>query len=67
MTEPHIILNGMELTDAQSMAVRVAVTSFHQEMGDKDPLGDDEIGRQMASAYRDRLTEVLKLMTETLT
>ena len=62
--EPHTIINGMELTSGQSMAVRVAVTSFYQEMGDKDALGDDEVGRKLASGYRDRLMEVLKLMLD---
>ena len=67
MTEPHTIINGMELTDAQAMAVRVAVTSFYQEMGEKNALGDDEVGRKLASGYRDRLMEGLKLMAETPT
>ena len=64
MNEPQIYLNGFELTDAQSMAVRVAITSFHQEMGESDALGDDEAGRKLAAGYRERLGEVLKLMLE---
>ena len=64
MNEPQIYLNGFEVTDAQSMAVRVAITSFHQEMGDADALGDDSHGRQMVKAYRERLGEVLKLMLD---
>lgn len=62
MTEPHILLNGYELTAAQSMAVRVAITSFHMEMGDSDALGDDRQARELVKGYRERLTEVLKLM-----
>ena len=63
MTEPQIYLNGFELTDAQSMAVRVAITRFHQEMGDADALGDDSHDRQMVKAYRERLNEVLIMMS----
>ena len=63
MTEPQIYINGFELTDAQSMAVRVAIISFHQEMGVADALGDDSHGRQMVKAYRERLNEVLIMMS----
>lgn len=61
MTEPHIIINGIELTEAQAMAVRVAVSSFYTEMGAPDALGEDEHGRAMAAAYRLRLAEVYRL------
>lgn len=59
--EPTITINGHPINSAQAMAVRVAVSSFHTEMGAPDALGDDEHGRLMAAAYRARLTEVLRL------
>lgn len=65
MTEPVIIINGQPLTSAQAMALRVAAASFHQEMGDTNALGDDEAGRQLVKAYRERLYEVLKIMLAT--
>jgi hypothetical protein len=60
--EPEIIINGMRLSSAQAMAVRVAVTSYHGEMSDPVALGDDDHGRAMTKAYRERLSEVLRQM-----
>lgn len=54
--EPEIIINGIRLTDAQAMAVRVAVSSFDVDCG------DDEHGRAMNKAYTARLNEVFRLM-----
>jgi hypothetical protein len=60
--EPHITINGRELTTGQALAVRVAITSFHAEMSESNALGDDEHGRFMTEHYRDRLSEVLRLV-----
>lgn len=62
MSEPSITINGTELNSAQAMAVRAAITSFYQEMGDADALGDDNMGRQLVAAYRARLDEVLRIV-----
>lgn len=62
MDEPHITVNGQELTTGQAMAVRVALSNFFIEMGDPDALGDDEHGRAMVAAYSARAAEVLRLM-----
>lgn len=62
MTEPAIVINSHRLTEAQAMAVRVAVSSFWKEMDAPDALGDDRAGRDLAWAYRDRLAEVIKIM-----
>lgn len=59
MTEAEIHINGLGLTQAQVMAVRVAVTQFHMETG--DPERAAEIG-PIAEAYHKRLTEVLRIM-----
>jgi len=60
--EPNITINGKPLTSAQSMLVRVAVTSFHSEMQEPDALGNDEHGRAMVKGYRERAREVLDLL-----
>lgn len=61
--EPLITVNGEPLSFGQSMAVRVAVTSYYAAMAtDPIALGDDEHGRVMVQAYGDRLGEVIRLM-----
>lgn len=60
--EAKITVNGQELTTAQSLAVRVALSSYHSEMSSNpDALGNDDHGRRMTAAYRDRLAETLQL------
>ena len=63
MSEPVITINGRLLTSGQAMAVRVAISSFHQECRDPGHLGDDADARRLTEAYRDRLTEVLQAIT----
>lgn len=62
MNEPSITINGHELTQAQSMAVRMAITNFHAETADPHALGRDEHGLRMCTAYHLRLDEVLKII-----
>ncbi len=54
--EPEITVNGCALTAAQSMAVRVAVSSL--DCG----CGEDAHGQEMEAMYKKRAAEVLKLM-----
>lgn len=54
--EPDIIINGITLTDAQAMAVRVAISAFAPDCG------DDEHGVAMNRLYRERLREVFRIM-----
>lgn len=59
MSEPYIQIGDHVLTEAQAMAVRVAVTSFHAECaaeGCREELGP------IADAYHARLGEVLAIM-----
>ena len=56
MSEPIIFVNGVQFTEAQAMAVRVAVTSFHAHDAREPSLGD--IGK----LYQARLGEVLHVM-----
>jgi hypothetical protein len=62
MTEPTIIIGNKMLHKGQAMAVRVALNNFLIDLQEPDSLGDDEHGRAMTTAYRDRIVEVLRLM-----
>ena len=54
-------MNGVELTEGQAMAFRVAVTTFHNMMV-TEGLGHDIHGRRMSHAYKTRLDEILELI-----
>jgi hypothetical protein len=60
-SEATIFVNGVRLTDAQSMTVRVALNNLISEMR-SEGLGDDQIGRDIASGYIARGGEVLGLI-----
>jgi len=63
MDEPQIAINGEPLTTAQAMAVRVACSSYFDEMASNpDALGEDDHGRRMTALYAERLGEVIGLM-----
>lgn len=59
MTEPRIQIGSRVLTDAQAMAVRVAITGFHAET---DAEGCREALGPIADAYHARLGEVLTML-----
>lgn len=59
--EAAVSINGIQLNDAQSMSIRVAVASFIQDLQDQG-LGDDFHGKAMTSNYLLRLQEVEKLL-----
>lgn len=50
MDEAEIIIDGKKLTVAESMAVRVALSSFISDIQQKG-LGDDETGKAIAAGY----------------
>ena len=60
MNEPKIEINGVTLTDSQTIAVRIAVESLGVTI--EDGLGDDDYARQLAELYRSRIEEVRDLM-----
>jgi hypothetical protein len=60
-TEANIVINGVTLTHAQAMTVRVAIASLRSDMATHG-LGDDEHGKFMAQAYLDRGAEVETLL-----
>ncbi len=62
MTEPAIIINGKELTKAQAMTLRVAVSNFLIEMLETGALGDDQHGYAMQIAYQANLRAIMEIM-----
>lgn len=61
MTEPKIVIEGVVLSEAQAMTVRVALDAFH-DRHQSGALGDDHHGQAMSSAYAKRSEEVLNLI-----
>ena len=57
MKEAIISVNGIRLSDGQSMALRVAVESFVMTLS-SDGLGDDQMGKLLADGYMSRLEEI---------
>lgn len=57
--EPDIWVNGNELSPAQAMAVRVAISTFVDQLA--EPSAEDALG-PIAGAYRSRLNEVLNMI-----
>lgn len=57
MREPQISINGHVLTDAQAMAVRVAVSDFFMRGCDEEYA--IELG-PIAEGYKGRLVEILQ-------
>ncbi|MGH9900213.1 MAG: hypothetical protein ACRD68_00045 [Pyrinomonadaceae bacterium] len=60
--EPEIAIEGTALSVGQSMAVRVAVSSFLLELQDEEMARG--LGEKLADGYRARLTEVARLMAK---
>lgn len=54
--EPDITINGIRLTEAQAMLVRVAVSGFDPDCG------DDAHGEYMTKAYTKLRREVFLIM-----
>lgn len=61
--EATIIINGQQLTAAQAMSLRCAMTSFLTDLHHRG-LGDDEHGRTMTCNYQARGREVEAMMLE---
>lgn len=58
--EPDIVVNGVALSEAQAMTVRVALESFSSHLD--DGLGNDRHGQIMVLLYRSRLKEIRKAL-----
>lgn len=50
MGEAEVFIDGVKLTEAQVMAMRVALSSFTMRLTE-DGLGDDEHGKTMTENY----------------
>lgn len=58
-----IIIDGVELTPAQTESVRVAVSSLLMELQhNPSALGNDDTGMAIARGYRTNLREVERLL-----
>jgi len=64
-TEANIMINGEKLTFAQSMTVRVAMSSFTLSL-QADGLGDDEHGNHMYKSYLKNIREINKLIFKSM-
>ena len=64
-TEADITINGKALSLGQSMALRVAASSFLMTLSEPDALGDDDDGRGIAKGYKARMTEVMSMLHKT--
>ena len=65
--EADITISGKSLTIGQSMAIRLAVSSeFSQVERNPTHLGEDERGRLMCEAYRQRLLEVIAMLMKAM-
>jgi hypothetical protein len=62
MSEAEIAIGGVKLSQEQAMVVRMACSAMHSEMQSPDALGDDEHGRRMTIACRERMNEILPLL-----
>lgn len=62
-TEADVTINGVRLSPAEAMALRVAVASWLMELhDDPDCLGNDEHGRFMHKSYQQSLLNIQQLM-----
>lgn len=62
--EADIIINGVRLSEGQSMTLRVALNDFQSSLV-LDGLGDDKYGKTMVGLYLNRSDEILKVMHPT--
>jgi hypothetical protein len=62
VSEPKITVNGTELSEAESMTVRVALGAFAVDL--RGGLGDDELGFQICNGYNRCLNKIFELMKE---
>lgn len=63
MKEANIMIRGFYLSVAESMAIRVALSSYLMQM-ESEGLGDDEHGKTMSELYAKNCKSVLKAIHE---
>lgn len=62
--EATVIIGGQTLTRAQSMALRVGMTTFLHLMEKAKAMGDNEIGERLRGNYLDAAGEVLRIIAK---
>lgn len=62
MIEADITINGKALTFAESMTLRVAVSSYLMSMNEPNALGPDLQGREIAAGYARSCCSILQAM-----
>lgn len=60
MKNEPVSINGVVLTEGQSMALWVAMNSFLMQLGDRGYAAD--LGHGLAANYLDRTLEVMRLI-----
>ena len=60
--EPTVIINGIELTDSQSLTMCIAIALFAVDLLDPCSLVIDSVDKETAALYKARTTEIIKLM-----
>ena len=63
MKEAHITINWHHLTFAESMTLRVAISSFLMNMKEEG-LGDDKIGKSLAQNYTKNASNIQNYIME---
>lgn len=64
MKEANIVINGQQLSEQESMTLRVAIGCFIISMAEPEPLGSDEHGETMTVSYRKHLDTInIKLLS----
>lgn len=63
--EPNITINGVRLTPAEAMTVRVALGAFAMDLRCEGSLGDDDHGHAMRDGYLAALRDIIALMAAT--
>jgi hypothetical protein len=58
--EANIIINGTQLSKAEAMTVRVALSNFVLDL--QDGLGDDNTGKTICEGYKNCLNNIFKLL-----
>lgn len=64
MEEATVIVGGQLLTLAQSMAMRVGMTTFLHLMEQPKALGDNEVGEELRSKYVTAATEIVRIISQ---
>ena len=59
--EPEIIINGQNVGPGCAMTIRVAIEVFASDLIENG-LGDDEMGKDMTKAYRERIDDIRRAM-----